>query len=80
MHVARWGTSLVLQMSEAEVAALGVKEGDEVAFDAGSGRLVAVPPAEADRKHREEAIAQLRAHARPLPEGYRFDREEANAR
>jgi len=80
MHVARWGTSLVLQMSEAEVAALGVKEGDEVAFDAGSGRLVAVSPAEADRQRREEAIAQLRHLNWIAPPDYRFDRDEANAR
>jgi antitoxin MazE len=31
-------------------------------------------------KGRERALARLRALKKPLPKGFRFDREEANAR
>jgi len=55
---------------------LGLKAGDEVEIlVTGRGQF------EIGRdRSRERALERLRALRRPLPKGFRFEREEANAR
>jgi antitoxin MazE len=76
MHVARWGNSLAVRLPKALVDRLGLKPGDEVEIVAADSSRIAIAP---DRR-REAAIARMRARAWPLPEDYRFDRDEANER
>ncbi len=74
IKVARWGNSLALRLPVDLVRRLGIKEGDAIDGD----RLTlhkAVGGAE-----REAALARIRAMRVPLPEGYKFDRDEANMR
>ncbi|WP_375396476.1 AbrB/MazE/SpoVT family DNA-binding domain-containing protein [uncultured Sphingomonas sp.] len=55
------------------VRALGLKEGDDVelcALDAGQIAVIA------EKQRRQAAIDHIRQLARPLPENYKFNREE----
>jgi len=76
MKVAKWGNSLAIRLPSAVVDGLGLKEGDEIDVRIAGERAFDV---EQDRT-RERALARIRALRRPLPAGWKFDREEANAR
>jgi len=76
MQVSKWGNSLAVRLPAAVVEALKLKEGDEIEIQIARDRefLVRRDPS------RQKALAQLRKLRRPLPRGFVFDREEANAR
>jgi antitoxin MazE len=76
MRVAKWGNSLAVRLPAAVTEALDLQEGDQIEIEIVGSRRFAV---ERDRS-RERAIETLRKLRRPLPPGFRFDREEANAR
>ena len=76
MRVAKWGNSLAVRLPDAVVKALKLKSGDEIEIVVTGEREFRV---ELD-KRREQALARLHALKKPLPKGFRFDREEANAR
>lgn len=76
MQVAKWGNSLAIRLPAAVVEALKLKEGDEIDIRVAGERAFDV---ERDRS-REEALTRLRALRKPLPPGWRFDRDEAAAR
>jgi antitoxin MazE len=76
MRVARWGNSLAVRLPDAVVKALRLKSGDEIEIVVAGARTFQVGR---DRS-REQALARLRALKKPLPKGFRFDREAANAR
>ncbi|MDX2209202.1 MAG: AbrB/MazE/SpoVT family DNA-binding domain-containing protein [Sphingopyxis sp.] len=77
MQIAKWGNSLAVRIPADVARALGLKEGDEVDLCALDGKQLAVISA---AQRREAAVEALKALARPFPEGFRFDRDEANAR
>ena len=76
MRIAKWGNSLAVRLPDAVVKALRLKSGDEIEIVVTGEREFRV---ERD-KGRELALARLRALKKPLPKGFRFDRDEANAR
>ncbi len=76
MQVSKWGNSLAVRLPKAVVEALRLKEGDEIEITVAGAREFEVSR---DRK-REEALKRLRALKRPLPAGFKFDREEAHER
>jgi len=76
MRVAKWGNSLAVRLPDAIVKALKLKSGDEIEIVLRGERVFEV---ERDTS-RERALARLRALRKPLPKGFRFDRNEANAR
>ena len=76
MRVSKWGNSLAVRLPDAVVKALGLKTGDEVEIVVSGARRFQVSR---DRT-RERALERLRALKKPLPKGFRFDRDEANAR
>jgi antitoxin MazE len=76
MRVAKWGNSLAVRLPNAIVKALKLKTGDEIEIVASGARRFEVGR---DRS-REQALKRLRALKKPLPKGFRFDRDEANAR
>lgn len=76
MRVAKWGNSLAVRIPDAIVKALKLKTGDEIEIVASGARRFEVGR---DRS-REQALKKLRALKKPLPKGFRFDRDEANAR
>ena len=76
MRIAKWGNSLAVRIPKDVVEALGLKEGDEVELKAGSAGVLQLSRDE----RRERALERIRELARPLPPGWKFDRDEANAR
>ena len=76
MRVAKWGNSLAVRLPESVVKALKLKTGDEIEIVATGARRFEVGR---DRS-REQALQRLRTMKKPLPKGFRFDRDEANAR
>ncbi|MGB5101716.1 MAG: AbrB/MazE/SpoVT family DNA-binding domain-containing protein [Steroidobacteraceae bacterium] len=76
MRVAKWGNSLAVRLPDAVVKALRLEPGDEIEIVVAGERQFQVGR---DRS-RERALARLRALKTPLPRGFRFDRDEANAR
>lgn len=75
MRVSRWGNSLAVRIPKDIVQALGINEGDEVELTRCAPGVV-----EVSKLTREQAIERIRDLAKPLPPGWKFDREEANAR
>ena len=76
MRVAKWGNSLAVRLPDAVVKALKLKTGDEIEIVVSGARRFEVGR---DRS-RERALERLRSLKKPLPKGFRFDRDEANAR
>ncbi len=77
MQVSRWGNSLAVRLPKALVDQLGLKEGDELRVVAAKAGTIEVETREAQRRR---ALERMAARNWTLPEGYRFDRDEANAR
>lgn len=76
MRVSKWGNSLAVRIPSSLVDAMQLKEGDDVEIRVAGDREF-----EIDRDStRDEARARLRALRRPLPEGWKFNRDEANER
>jgi antitoxin MazE len=76
MQVSKWGNSLAVRLPRTVVEALELKEGDEIEITIAGARRFELSR---DRR-REKAIARLRALRRPLPPGFKFDRQQANER
>lgn len=76
MQIAKWGNSLAVRLPAAIVEALGLKEGDDIDIRVAGERAFDI---EADRS-RDRALERIRSLRRPLPAGWKFDRDEANAR
>jgi len=76
MQVAKWGNSLAIRLPVAVVAALELREGDEIEIRVEGAREFAV----ARKPGRAELLKRLRAFRGRLPADFKFDRDEANAR
>jgi antitoxin MazE len=76
MQVAKWGNSLAIRLPRSVVTALGLKEGDSVDIHLAGARSLEVARA----PDRRELLARLRKYRGRLPEGFHFDRLEANER
>ncbi len=76
MQVAKWGNSLAVRLPKAVVEALALKEGDDIEIVVASKRRFEV----ARDRSREIALAKIKQLQRPLPKGFKFDRDEANER
>ena len=76
MQVSKWGNSLAVRLPARIVDALGLKEGDQIEI-----RIVGDQAFEVSRApNAQRALSRLRKLRRPLPPGFVFDREDANAR
>ena len=77
MQIFKWGDSLAVELSQALVDELGLKERDELyVVAAGNGTIVV----ETKEDRRRRAIENLAAWNLTLPPDYKFDRDEANER
>ena len=76
MLVSKWGNSLAVRLPKKLVEALRLSPGDELdVVEASKGR-VAVEKVD----NRAEFLRQAEAFHFPLPDDYKFDRDEANER
>jgi antitoxin MazE len=76
MRVAKWGNSLAVRLPAALVKALKLKEGDQIEIRPAGRRKFEV----ARDSEREWALKTMRRLRRPLPPGFKFDREEIHER
>ncbi len=76
MQIAKWGNSLAVRLPAKVVQELGLKAGDEIEITAADARHFEVQR----RRDPEEILERLRTFRGLMPKGYRFDRDEANAR
>jgi antitoxin MazE len=76
MQVSKWGNSLAVRLPKKLVEALNLNPGDELDVVAASHGRIEV--AKVDK--RAEFLRVLDQFHFPLPEGYKFDRDEANER
>lgn len=76
MQVSKWGNSLAVRLPKALVEALKLSPGDELnVVEATKGRIAVE---KVDK--RAEFLRQVEQFRFPLPDGYKFDRDEANER
>lgn len=76
MQVSKWGNSLAVRLPKALVEELGLEPGDEIDIVSVTKHRIEVEK----NDRREQAIARMKARNWSLPENYRFDRDETNAR
>ncbi|AXQ27474.1 AbrB/MazE/SpoVT family DNA-binding domain-containing protein [Solimonas sp. K1W22B-7] len=76
MQVSKWGNSLAVRLPAAVVEALKLQEGDEIEI-----RIASEREFEVRRDGRKQAaLERLRKLRRPLPDGFSFDRDDAQSR
>ena len=71
MRVSKWGNSLAVRLPDAVVKALKLKTGDEIEIVVTGLRQFQVGR---DRS-RDRALERLRTLKKPLPKGFRFQRD-----
>ena len=76
MQVAKWGNSLAVRLPAAVVEALELKAGDEIEIRVDDARTFGV----ARKPGRDALLKRLQSFRGRLPDDFRFDRDEANAR
>ena len=76
MQVAKWGNSLAVRLPAAVVDALDLKEGEEIEIHVAGAREFGI----ARKPSRAELLKRLRVFRGRLPDDFKFDRDEANAR
>jgi len=76
MQVSKWGNSLAVRLPAAIVEALALKEGDDIEIHLTGLRSMEV----ARKPSRDDLLKRLRAFRGRLPDDFKFDRDEANAR
>jgi antitoxin MazE len=77
MQVFKWGDSLAVRLPKSLIDELKLKESDQLNVVAAWDGVIEVETREAQRLR---AIERLASRNWTLPEGYRFDRDEANER
>ena len=80
MQVAKWGNSLGVRLPVALVHKLGISEGDELVVLPAARRAGTAVVKIARESGKTERLQAMRRHRGAMPEGFRFDRDEANAR
>ena len=76
MQVSKWGNSLAIRLPAEVVGALGLKVGDHIEIGIAGGRKFTI----GRDPSIEKALANIRKLRRPLPPGFKFNRQDANAR
>ena len=76
MQVAKWGNSLAVRLPAALVAALELREGDDIEIVVDDARTFAV----CKKPGADALLERLRAFRGKLPPDFKFSRDEANAR
>jgi len=75
MKLTKTSDGYIVKVPDEVVASLGLHDGDDVDFT--KSRIITLAVTEEER---ERALEDMKRLARPLPPGYKFNREEANAR
>ena len=76
MQVSKWGNSLAIRLPASVIAALGLREGDNIEVEIADERRFQIKKT----PDKEAFFARLRQLRRKLPDDFVFDRDDANAR
>jgi antitoxin MazE len=76
MIVSKLGDSLIVRLSDDEVKAMGLKEGDQVIVKP----VESTGPAVTDPVERRKVLDELRQFRGMMPADFKFNRDEANER
>jgi antitoxin MazE len=76
MLVSKWGNSLAVRLPKTLIEDMGLKEGDDVDVRAAGQQCIAI----VTRDARATFLEKLRDLQEPTPEGFRWNRDEANER
>ena len=76
MQVSKWGNSLAVRLPKKLVDEMKLSAGDEIHLVNAPGHVIAIEKI----NQRKAALARLSHMNLKLPEGYRFNRDEANDR
>jgi antitoxin MazE len=76
MQVSKWGNSLAVRLPKSLVDELGLVPGDELKVVKASNAEIVVEKVD----KRAEFLRRMEQFRFPLPEDYKFDRDEANER
>lgn len=79
MQVSKWGNSLAVRLPKALVEKLGLKEGDDVEITGNGAGALRVGRSRS-REDALKALKRLRKYRGLMPEGFKFNRDEANER
>lgn len=77
MKVSKWGNSLAVRIPADVATKLELKEGDEIELRRGESQVIELVRT-ASRRERIERLREILKDT--LPEDFKFNREEANAR
>jgi antitoxin MazE len=78
MRISKWGNSLAVRLPAEVVETLGLKEGDEIDFNADPDKTHSLEVIRALTQ--ADAIRKLRSLRGMVPADFKFNREEANER
>ena len=78
MRISKWGNSLAVRLPAEVVETLGLKEGDEIDFNADPDKTYSLEVIRALTQ--ADAIRKLRSLRGMVPADFKFNREEANER
>jgi antitoxin MazE len=76
MRVSKWGNSLAVRLPKQLVEEMGLAAGDELKMVKASNAEIVVEKVD----KRAEFLKRMEQFRWPVPEGYKFDRDEANER
>ena len=76
MLVSKWGNSLAVRLPKELVERMGLNPGDEIEVVKVEDKVIAVEKID----KRERFLKAMEQFRWPVPEGYKFDRDEANER
>ena len=76
MLVSKWGNSLAVRLPKELVEKMGLRPGDEIEVMKVEDKVIAVEKID----KRERFLKAMEQFRWPAPEGYKFDRDEANER
>ena len=79
MQIGKWGNSLAMRFPKDVVERYNLKEGDKIDIGAVE-KLLADANDSLVQARKQAALEQIRKLRRPLPEDWKFDREESNWR
>jgi antitoxin MazE len=80
MKIAKWGNSLAVRIPKELAEELNLAVGTEVTIRGGRRNTLVLDVEESAAQKRAAAIERIREMRVPVPEGFKFDRDEANER
>jgi antitoxin MazE len=75
MQVSKWGNSLAVRLPKKLVEDLGIAEGDDVNITSADAQTIVI-----SKNDGSDFLLKLRVLQKPKPEGFVWNRDDANSR